>query len=406
MDITTIVSTEFVEVDPETTVAKTSGRFDDPSVKAIIVRDDDEFKGVVTRRQLATSHHPPNEKISSLVWHVPRLTPHEDVREVAQLMIDSDSHVLPVFDGQQMNGVVTADNLLREVQSYLDAATVEDAYTQELVTVGPRTEFGKALHLLREHRITHLPVVDDDAAVGILSLYDVTDIASRSIKRSQGGEPTGFDTHGGQGSSGGHRSHGGFGAREGELERILDLPVQDVMVSPVRTIRPEQTLNEAVEEMFEIGGSSLVVLSDGGAPVGIVTKTDILESLTWGAEGNRAVQVYGTDLMDDISYDEIVAMIDRFDDTDSSMNVLDAKIHLHEHNETRRGTSLLLARIRLFTDHGLFIASGEGYGASHAIHEARDVLERRIRDDRTYGRSKKHPDDEFWEKRFGWWLEG
>ena len=67
---------------------------------------------------------------------------------------------------------------------------------------------------------------------------------------------------------------------------------------------------------------------------------------------------------------------------------------------------MLLARIRLFTDHGLFIASGEGYGASHAIHEARDVLERRIRDDRTYGRSKKHPDDEFWEKRFGWWLEG
>lgn len=107
-------------------------------------------------------------------------------------MIDSDSHVLPVVDGQQMNGVVTADNLLREVQSYLDAATVEDAYTQELVTVGPRTEFGKALHLLREHRITHLIVVDDDAAIRILSLYDVTDIASRSIKRSQGGEPTGL----------------------------------------------------------------------------------------------------------------------------------------------------------------------------------------------------------------------
>lgn len=70
-----------------------------------------------------------------------------------------------------------------------------------------------------------------------------------------------------------------------------------------------------------------------------MTETDILESLTWGAEGNRAVQVYGIDLMDDISYDEIVTMIDRFDDTDSSMNVLDAKIHLHEHNETRRGTS-------------------------------------------------------------------
>lgn len=102
-------------------------------------------------------------------------------------MIDSDSHVLPVFDGQQMNGVVTADDLLLEVQSYLDAAIVDDAFSQELVTVGPTTEFGKALHLLREHRITHLPVIEDNEAVGILSLYDVTDIASRSVNRSQGG---------------------------------------------------------------------------------------------------------------------------------------------------------------------------------------------------------------------------
>lgn len=177
------------------------------------------------------------------------------------------------------------------------------------------------------------------------------------------------------------------------------------MVSPVRTIHSGQTLDVAVEEMFEIGGSSLVVVSDEDRPMGIVTKTDILESLTWGAEGNRAVQLYGSDLMDDITYDEIVAMIDKFDDVDSDMSVLDAKIHLHEHDEKLRGTPLLLARIRLATDRGLFIAKGEGYGASHAIHEARDVLERRIRDDKTYGQSKKHPDEEFWEKRFGWWLE-
>lgn len=52
---------------------------------------------------------------------------------------------------------------------------------------------------------------------------------------------------------------------------------------------------------------------------------------------------------------------------------------------TSMGTPLLLARIRLHTDHGLYIASGEGYGASHALNEARDVLERQIRDRKTYG---------------------
>jgi len=144
---------------------------------------------------------------------------------------------------------------------------------------------------------------------------------------------------------------------------MLDLPVRDIMVSPVRTIRPDETLDVAVDEMFEIDASSLVV-TENGAPHGIVTKTDVLDSLTWEAGGTRGVQVYGTDLIDDVAYDEIVAMVEKFDDRDHGMNVLDARVHLHEHDETRRGAPLLLARIRLHTDRGLYIASGEGYGAS------------------------------------------
>jgi ribosome-associated translation inhibitor RaiA len=114
--------------------------------------------------------------------------------------------------------------------------------------------------------------------------------------------------------------------------------------------------------------------------------------------------VYGTDLLDDVSYEDVVSMVDKFDDRDSDMAVLDAKIHLHEHDETLRGTPLILARIRLYTDRGLFIASGEGYGANQAINEARDVLERQLRDRKTHGRSKKHPDEEYWNRRFGWML--
>ncbi|WP_327054134.1 CBS domain-containing protein [Halomicrococcus gelatinilyticus] len=404
MDISDIVSEEFAEYPPDTRVSKLVGTFDDPDVRGVVVHGD-EFEGVITRRQLATSHHQPDEKLGSLVWHVPRLAPDEDIRKVARLMIDSDSRLLPVFDGRDMVGVVTVDGVLRKVREFLDAATVAEAYTDDLVSVNSESTIGEVLHIFREHRITHLPVVDDSAAVGILSLYDVIDLTVRPAQQSQGGDPGGTDAYGGDISdSAGRARRGGFGAREGELERILDLPVRDVMASPVRTIRPAQTLEAAVDEMFDVGGSSLVVTEDE-RPDGIVTKTDVLESLTWEAGGNRAVQIYGTDMLDDVRYEEIVEMIDKFDDRDHGMNVLDAKIHLHEHDEKRRGTPLLLARIRLHTDRGLFIASGTGYGASHALNEARDVLERQIRDKKTHGRSKKHPDREYWEKRFGWLLE-
>ncbi|WP_440992045.1 CBS domain-containing protein [Haloarchaeobius baliensis] len=405
MDITDIVSTEYREFSHDEPVSKLVGAFDDSSVKGVLVHNDGEFKGVVTRRQLAASHRPPDEKVGSLVWHVPRLAPNEDVRTAAQLMLDSDSKLLPVFEGDDIVGVVTVDDLLQAVLPHLDAATVEQVYSSDLVVVGPETTFGEALNTLRENRFTHLPVVEDRDVVGILSLHDLTELTTREMRQSKGGDAPGFDGHGGAGSSGGYRSHGGFGAREGERARMLDLPVRDLMIAPVRTVRPSQTLEDAVATMFDVGGSSLVVVSDTDDPLGIVTKTDVLRSLTWEAEGNRAVQILGASLLDDISYDEVVSMIDKFDSMDRELNVIDAKIHLHEHDETHRGTPLLLARIRLYTDRGLVMGSGEGYGASHAIHEARDVLERRIRDDKTYQQTKKHPDAEYWEKRFGWWLE-
>lgn len=395
MDIADIVSDDYVEFTPETRVSKLAGAFDDSAVTGVVIRGD-EFEGVVTRRQLATSHHPPNEKVESLVHHVPRLAPDEDIRKVARLMIEGDSQLLPVFEGGTLIGAVTADDVLQHVLSFLDAATVAMAYTADLVSLSPESTFGDALHTFRENHVTHLPVVEDGSAVGVLSLYDVAGLTVRAASKSQGGDPSDAASVGGGRSRG-----GGFGAREGELERVLDLPVRDLMTSPVRTIGRSETLEAAVEEMFAAGTSSLIVTVDG-RPDGIVTKTDVLDSLTWEAGGNRAVQVYGTDLLDDTSYEDVVAMIDKFDDRDGEMSVLDAKIHLHEHDEKLRGTPLILARIRLYTDRGLYIASGEGYGASHAINEARDVLERQIRDRKTHGRSKKHPDEEFWYRRFGW----
>ena len=404
MDISDAITTDFVEYTPDTTISKLVGTFDNSAVKGVIVFGT-EFEGVVTRRQLATSHRQPDEKLGSIVWHVPRLAPDEDVRKVAQLMIDSDSQVLPVFEDGELIGVVTVDGILDEVKPFLDAATVEDAYSRNLISAKAEETFGKALHILRENRITHLPVVENSTAVGILSLYDLTDISVRSIQQSQGGDASGIDPFGGNiSSSAGRSRRGGYGAREGERNRLLNLPVRDVMVSPVRTIQPGETLETAVGEMFDGGFSSLVVTANE-RPAGILTKTDVLDSLTWEAGGNRAVQVYGSTLLDDVTYDDIVAMIDKFDDRDHGMSVLDARIHLQKHDEKRRGVPLLLARIRLHTDRGLYMASGEGFGGRHALNEARNVLERRIRDEKTYGRTKKPPDESFWEKRFGWLLE-
>lgn len=404
MDISDLVTDEYARFDPDTSVSKLVGTFDESAIRGVLVVDD-TVKGIVTRRQLATSHRQPNQKLSSVTQSVPRVTKNEDVREVARLMVHSDSHILPVFDDETLLGVVTAERILEAVCEYLDAINVSDIYSADLVSVEPHSTFGEVLNLFRERRIAHLPVVDTDRPVGILSLYDVTGTVIRAMHQSQGGDAGGVDAFGADISdSAANTRRGGFGAREGEAARMLEIPVRDLMVEPVETIESSETVRTAVERMLEMNAASLVVM-DNGHVDGIVTSTDVLDALTWEATGQRGVQVYGIDLLDDMSHEEVVAMIDRFDDRDHGMRIHDAKIHLHEHDETMRGTRLVLARVRVFTDKGIIMAEGEGFGASQALNEARDALERQVRDRKTHGRTKKKPDEEFWEKRFGWWLE-
>ena len=124
MDIRDIVSTDYVAFQADQRVSKLVGAFDDPDVRGVVVTNDGEYEGVVTRRQLAASQHQPEEKVRSLVWSVPRLAPGEDIREVARLMIDSDAKVLPVFEGDNLEGVVTADCQFCGAHYRLDPATL------------------------------------------------------------------------------------------------------------------------------------------------------------------------------------------------------------------------------------------------------------------------------------------
>lgn len=365
----------------------------------MVVVGPDGYEGLLTRRQIAASHRDPDQTAGSLVSHVPRLDEREDVRETARLMVESDTRVLPVFEGEELLGVVTADDVLAGVRENLDVLAVDDIASSDPLTVAPAAPIGEALDAFRRHRISHVPVVEAGRVVGMLGLHDVAAFTARRTRRSQAGDAAGgfAETK--------DADRGGPGAGQGEQERLLELPVEHLMTTPPLTVAPERSLDEAVGEMLAADASSLVVTADG-APTGIVTKTDTLDALTWGSEGHRPVQVYGVNLLDDVTYDDVVAIIERFEERRDDLSVLDATVHLHDHDEQHRELPQVFARIRLDTDRGFYTATGTGYGARHALRRAAEVLERRLRDGKTYGRSKEHRVDDYWERRFGWWLEG
>ncbi|MDY6764996.1 MAG: CBS domain-containing protein [Halobacteria archaeon] len=385
MDISDIFTDDFVGFDHSTKVSKLASAFEDPELEAIVVTDDNEYKGIVTRRQLMFStHHKSGRKADSVVKHVPKLNPTEDVREVARLMVESNSKVLPVFEDENLVGVVTTDGLLKEVTSELNVLSVEDVYTRDLIAVTSETSVGEVINIFRENMITRVPVLEKGNLEGIVSQHDLIGFVTRKTDRSQGGSNV----------FGSSLSHGGFGSREGDIERLLDLPSRDVMVSPVETVTPEERLGDAVERMFEGRQSSLVVVDpDTENPIGIVTKTDVLKSLTWTEDEQIDIQITNIDLLDTLTRDDVADMVLDIAEKYSDMDLLHTHVYLQKHKENVRGNPLIFVRIILYTDKGQFIGTAEGYGAEYALSLALDKLERNVLSAKQYGRNKKQTEE-------------
>ncbi|MFC4550976.1 MULTISPECIES: CBS domain-containing protein [Halorussus] len=409
MNVADAVTTEYVDVNPGTRLGKIRGLFDeDRNLEAILVRGDGKFDGLVTRKQLIASHHQPNEKVESVKRSAPKIERTEDVRETARLMVENELKLLPVFEDGRLAGVVTARDLLSMVHENLGALDVSDVYTQDVVSVAPETTIGEVIHTVRTHRFTRVPVVDDEEAVGMISVFDLIDFTTRQVEREQGGNSDASDSHGGGVSKSQGRTHGGWGERSGFEARLLNVPARDVMSSPAATVTPDAGLDEAFSQMLEKDYSSLVVVPEEfTAPAGIVTETDLLRALTWTEEEQMDVQIFGVSYMDDLSRESVADRIEGIDGKYEKMDVLEANVVFHRHNEKLRGTPLLQCTIRLFTDEGRFAGTGEGYGASASFDEAADKLERNVLDDK----ERKMPMNQVQHERertaelLQWWRE-
>ncbi|MFB6116964.1 CBS domain-containing protein [Halosegnis sp.] len=357
MDIEDIVTREFTEVDVNERLGKVRSAFERENRKGIIVTDDGDYAGVVTEKQLLQSHVEDDTKAGAMMRSAPRVKRRADVRDVARMLIEGGVKMAPVFDGETLYGVVSANAILKAVLENLDVLTVDDIYTAEVISVSEDASVGKAINLMRENGISRLPVTNENGYLaGVVTTFDITDIVVRDMDKATRGD------------------------RSGDVERILDLPVYDVMVSPVDTVSRTETVQAAVERMLEGDYGGLVVTDDEDDRLvaGIVTKTDVLRALTYTEEEHMDVQITNVDLLEAITREDIVASVEAVADKYADMQVQHAHVRFKKHKEKLRGTPLIYAQIRLRTDRGQVGGSGEGYGAESAFRVALDKLERNV----------------------------
>ena len=108
--------------------------------------------------------------------------PDTPLSQVAELMETEDIGAIPILDRDRLVGMITdRDIVVRAVAKEKDPRGMpsREISSGELVTVGPDQDLSNALHLMAQHQVRRLPVVEEDGTlVGIVAQADVAKHAS------------------------------------------------------------------------------------------------------------------------------------------------------------------------------------------------------------------------------------
>lgn len=144
---------------------------------------------------------------------------------------------------------------------------VKDVMTKEVITVSPDTPVKEIAELMIEKGIGGVPVVEEERIVGIVTEED---LIMKNVKLHF---PTYIQLLDAVIYLESLKKY------EEELRRAVGATAKDVMTKEVVTVSPEEELEEAATLMVEKGISRLPVV-DNGKLVGIITKRDILRSIS------------------------------------------------------------------------------------------------------------------------------
>ena len=123
---------------------------------------------------------------------------------------------------------------------------VKDIMTTDVVTTTSDVDVVNAFEKLMEYKISSLPVVEDDKLIGIITATDV-----------------------------GHNLI---------LDKYeLGTSVKEIMISPVVTVSPDDTIETAIKAMKESSSSSGILnqlpVVDGDKLLGIISDGDIIQDI-------------------------------------------------------------------------------------------------------------------------------
>ena len=255
-----IATRKIVRLSPNDSVGEAARIMAEKRISSIVVTDKDGHPaGIVTERNMlhAMQSGCPPETTLQNVMSSPVITVPESMTclDAYQLCLrDGIRHLVIIDDDKRLSGVVSETDFRLHINlaALAGRRQVASVMSRSVFSLPREASLRDALNLMQSHRDTCVVVVEDERPVGIVTERDVVRLYSSNPEQT-------------------------------------DIPVGDVMTSPVLSILLDNTINEAAERMLKARVRHLVVVDHAGRVAGLLSEHELIQTMTLGLLDDKLI---------------------------------------------------------------------------------------------------------------------
>jgi CBS domain-containing protein len=199
---------------------------------------DRELVGILSYNDLLRKRVSPESKVINLMSPVISINDNSDVTQVVAKFYTTKARGIPVVDDKKrLVGMITRERLLSYFldQGEFKNVKVMEVMNSPVITINAEDSVARARWLMSNNNVTKLPILDEKKLVGIISARDIVD----RLYSSGGKKKASILT---------------------EEERLMAMPVKEIMSYPVITVSGKENVESAVKTLLsrKISGMPVV----------------------------------------------------------------------------------------------------------------------------------------------------
>lgn len=362
-----ILNQDVVKIDGNETFSKVLSLFKDTD--AIVITDGDKYLGMLLKRCLMKPKISLETKVHTVMTNVPKLSPITPIDEIARLMVENNIYHLPVIENETLIGIVTADNVVKPLtEQTLGLQPIKTIMCTQPLSINPEETLGKVIDMFHQQSIPYLAVVDHNKIVGTITMDDIIEHVMHPEVKMKAGPGGDYAT---------------------EKKKKLELPVKSIMKEEPMLMSPDATIRDVHTHMdkFELDG---MLIGKEDHLHGTVTHKELLSPFNSIQESEPF----------EIQFHRNTKKVDGFD-KEHTVNFLRQEflkhyekflefgylhVSLEQHKETKNNLYRIVCEMKLSSQRGIFYASHEGWGPMNAMKNSFEAIEHQIEKAKT----KKH----------------